>query len=292
MRFFGDFGAVNSHSTLWSFLFCELHFPLCLLCCIYLPAQWNVLWLLVESSFYMFLWTARYQSNRFYTLFKLNSCHISNRFVSSLHSSLELFISMGYAAEANRHISASVNWKVPYFLPASGFFRCLQAQWRLLRMDWGARQLVFTTVIDRRAQESGLLSFWCLSPGLACSLMSNQTASCLMFVCASTWVHCPLLCVDSSCMANYINCTLVCAYMWEHMVEYSTCVEACPPLLILKRISWVEHLQVGYCINNKRTSQLFSQIIQQPSEHPVGQLKWLHRLFLALRDLSLSLLYL
>lgn len=134
------------------------------------------------------------------TPYKLNRYHMSDRFVSFLHFSVELFIAMVYAAEENRCISGSVKWKVPHSLLASEFFRCLQAQQRLLGMHWGTRRLVFASVIDRWAQESGLQSYWCLSPARPCCLMSNQTASCLillLFLCAFVGV-CSPLCINSS----------------------------------------------------------------------------------------------
>lgn len=86
---------------------------------------------------------------------------------------------MVYAAQASRCVSGSVKWKVPYSLLVSEFFRCLQAWWKLLPMDWGARQLVFTSVIDRWAQETGLWPYWRLFPAPTWCLMSNETASCL-----------------------------------------------------------------------------------------------------------------
>lgn len=131
--------------------------------------------------------------------YKPNRYHMSHRFVSLLHFSVELFIAMVDAAEENHCISASVKWKVPYSLLASEFFRCLQAQQRLLGMHWGTRQLVFATVIDRWAQESGFQSYRCLSPALAHCLMSNQTASCLillLFLRAYVGV-CSPLCINS-----------------------------------------------------------------------------------------------
>lgn len=92
--------------------------------------------------------------------------------------SVELFIAAVYAAEAKCSVSACVLRKVPYSLLASGFFRCVQALWKLVGMDWGTRQLVLTSVIDRWAQESGLWPYWHLSPALTWFVMSNETASC------------------------------------------------------------------------------------------------------------------
>lgn len=163
------------------------------------------------------------------TLTNWTATTMSDRFVSLLHFSVELFISMVYAAEANHCVSASVKRKVPYSLLESEFFRCLQAQWRLLGMDWGTRQLVFTTVIDRWAPESGLQSYWCLSPALACCLMSNQTASCLillLFLCAPlcVCVHVYGLTVHT-CQTEYIY-TPAHAYMCASMVEHPVCMEA------------------------------------------------------------------
>ena len=59
------------------------------------------------------------------SLTKLDLHHMSDRSVSSARSSVQLFISMVYAAVANRRVCAGAKWKVPYSLPASRFFRCL-----------------------------------------------------------------------------------------------------------------------------------------------------------------------
>lgn len=162
------------------FVFCELRFTLYLLCLSQLSAMYcSALW---KAHFTCFCGQLDINLSHSFYPYKLNRYHMSDRFVSSPHFSVDLFIWMVYAAEANHCVSAGVKWKVPYSLPASEFFRCLQAQWRLLGMDWGTRQLVFTTVIDRWAQESGLRPYWCLSPAPACCLMSNHTASSLILL--------------------------------------------------------------------------------------------------------------
>lgn len=132
---------------------------------------------------------------------------MSDRFVSLLYFSVELFISMVYAGEANYSVSSSVKWKVPHSLLASEFFRCLQAQWRLLGMDWGTRQLVFTTVIDRWAQESGLQSYWCSACPRFAAWWANKLpppwSSCCV-VCLSMWVRVSVL-VGHTCHPEQLN---------------------------------------------------------------------------------------
>lgn len=142
VRFIWDFSAVNSRGTLWA-----LYFVNYMLFCIYWVFANSMKWIVTlcenlilhvsDESWYISLYP-----------FKLNRYHTSERLVSLLHFSVELFISMVYTAEPKHYVSASVKWKVPYSLLASEFVRCLQAQWWLLGIDWGTRQLVFTTVID------------------------------------------------------------------------------------------------------------------------------------------------
>lgn len=57
--------------------------------------------------------------------------------------------------------SVALKRKVPYSLLASGFFRRVHTRWRRLRMDWGTRLLVFTTVIDRWDLEGCFQPSWC-----------------------------------------------------------------------------------------------------------------------------------
>lgn len=101
------------------FVSCELRFILYLLGLCQLNEMYcSALW---KSHFTCFCGQLDINLSRS-ILTKLNCYHMSDRFVSSLHFSVELFISMVYAAEANHCVSASVKWKVPYSLLASEFF--------------------------------------------------------------------------------------------------------------------------------------------------------------------------
>lgn len=164
----------------------------------------------------MSLWTAWYQSSSFCP-YKWTLHHIAIHLYPPFHFCEELFITIVYATGASHCVSSSVRGKVPYSLLVSEFFRCLQAQWKLLPMDWGTRQLVFTRVIDRWAQESGLWPYWCLVLAPTWCLMSNETASCLtphVDLC-ETFV---LVCID--CAYGKLNMMLL-QNMCMHILSFS-----------------------------------------------------------------------
>lgn len=93
--------------------------------------------------------------------YKLNHNHMSNRCASYAPFLCRVVYLNGLCSTSKPlHI---YQCEVEGPLLASEFFWCLQVQWRQLGIDLGTRQLVFTTVIDRWSQGSGLQSYWCLS---------------------------------------------------------------------------------------------------------------------------------
>lgn len=184
--------------------------------------------------------------------------------------SVELFIAAVYAAEAKCSVSACVLRKVPYSPLASGFFRCVQALWELVGMDWGTRQLVLTSVIDRWAQESGLWPYWHLSPALTWFVMSNETASCPPLLLFCMHLRACVL-VFALMVAHTCRCIWI-QYMLGHSVSRKAhlCrhLDALPPQG--KRSDLFSVLLHVFLHNlNTRTQQLTIQIISQPTEKPV-----------------------
>lgn len=155
---------------------------------------------------------------------------MSDRSVSSARSSVELFISMVYAAVGNHRVCAGAKWKVPYSLPASKFFRCLTGPVEAARN--GLRHQVACLYHCNRQVGPGDRASVLLMPLASSRLPLDEQSDCLLpdppvvffFLCASMCA-CPRLCIDSSCMTGWIYAVYfyTCKRVWKHGWAFRAC---------------------------------------------------------------------
>lgn len=163
---------------------------------------------------------------------------MSDRSVSSARSSVELFISMVYAAVGNHRVCAGAKWKVPYSLPASKFFRCLTGPVEAARN--GLRHQVACLYHCNRQVGPGDRASVLLMPLASSRLPLDEQSDCLLpdppvvffffsfFFCVHPCVHVRVYVLTAHAwQVEYMRYTFTHANVCESTAERSVRVEAC-----------------------------------------------------------------